>query len=147
MFSNNSEFFLFNFFIQTFITNLFPKFFSTTVAMFIFYQLLFWNYISILLFKKNRRTFLNYFLLYISFTISIVFLMFKLMHQNLDVAAMRESEVYRLAWFGPTAGFTKLARCYRSNQSGPVPVWAGTKPAKFKIQIWIQKNESFLKIF
>ena len=42
-----------------------------------------------------------------------------------------------------TGGNRSSLTGYRSNRSGPVPVWAGTKPGQ--IQIWIQKNEKFPK--
>ena len=36
---------------------------------------------------------------------------------------------------------------YRSNRSGPVPVWSGINRSKFKIWIWIQKKWKILKKF
>ena len=37
-------------------------------------------------------------------------------------------------------------RSYRSNRSGPIPVWTGTKPAQIQNSNLNSKNEKFSKI-
>ena len=85
LFSNNSELFIFKFFIQTFITNFVSKIFQYNYCYVHFLStFLLKLYFHFVVQKRNCRTFLNYFLLYISFTTSIVFLVFKLMNHNFD---------------------------------------------------------------
>ena len=55
--------------------------------------------------------------------------------------AIYTSRVYKTG--GNRSGLTG----YRSNRSGPVPVWAGTKPAQIQNLNLNSKNEKFPKKF
>jgi len=86
LFSNNSELFSFQIFLFKLLSQiLFSKFFSTTIATFIFLSTFVLKlYFHFIVQKKSQNFSELFFLLYISFTISIVFLVFKLVHQNFD---------------------------------------------------------------